>query len=103
MSEFHDIYLPSLYSKNILCTASLNLHNSDYAFYDVRRKTGDRLVDKISFSSAQLKTIREFLYPNRSEFSMNDEDISFIADIEFKNIRIAKYVSIDVEESTNDK
>lgn len=97
MSEFHDISLPSLRSKNILCTASLNLHKSDYAFYDVRRKTGDRLVDKILFNETQLKKIREFLYPRQTEFSMNDQDISFIADIEFKNIRIAKYEPLELE------
>ena len=68
------------------------------ALTEVRRKEGDRVVDEIPLNSKagelfkdQLGKLKEFM------------DVSFIADIEFKNIRIAKYLSIDVEESKNDK
>ena len=94
MSEFNEVCLPNLFSKNILCTASLNLYESDRGIYEVRRKEGERLVDKIPLNDAQLKKLREIFCPQNIKFGMDDQDISFIADIEFKNIRIAKYEKI---------
>jgi len=77
----------SFTKKNSLFTATLDLYEGqeEVALMNVRRKEGDRVVKRIELKGKLRELVRS-KYKN-----MNIDDICFIADIEFKNIRIAAY------------
>lgn len=80
--------------KNQIFTATLsNAPNYHIDFMDIRRKTGDRIIECLSIGGELGKELLD--YYNRELGNLEMKDISFCADIDLTNIRLAEYMNLE--------
>jgi hypothetical protein len=80
-------------------TASLDTDSerAEVALMCIRRKQGDRILERLEIGG-NLGRLLKAKYKSKDRIPT----LSFMADLEFKNIRIAKYQPLELEEVKND-
>ena len=78
--------------KRQLFTATIDLSSTpgELVFMNIRRKEGDRIIERLELTGDIERLVR-------SKYSPKDnwQDISFICDIDLTNIRLAKYEKLE--------